>query len=377
MFKNIKILCVGDIMLEKGYEHPFKHVASTLRKADIVFGNLPTPLSEHDIPNPSKPEGYPVLKADPKAVYGLQYAGFNVLSLANNHIMDFGDKSLFDTMKILDKTGISYAGVGSNEAEARKPLIINQRDVRVALLAYSCSYPATRKNPGCAPIRQSIIKEDVRGAKSLADIVIVSLHHGIEYSDYPIPDHISLAHEIIDSGADLILGHHPHVLQGIEHYNGGTIVYSLGNFIHDMFDKAKKKEAFDNCALSKLGGMTFDPDDMRPSESIIFRCAFTKEGIIDTDAIPIRMNKGYQPVLLIEEDRKRLLERLECLSSDIHNKDMPLWQILTNVNSEENVKSLFKRDPYYIFKNFYKIRSSHLKLVANYVFGNIGRRIKS
>lgn len=364
---------VGEIMFEKGWEHPFRYVKSTLKEADIVFGNLPTPLTEHDIPNPSKPEGYPLLKADLSVVYGLKYARFNVLSLANNHIMDFGDKGLFDTTEMLDKAGINYTGVGSSETEARKPLIVNKNGVRVAILAYSCSYPATRNSPGCAPIRLPIIKEDVRGARTLADVVVVSLHHGIEYSDYPVPDHISLAHDIIDSGADLILGHHPHVLQGIECYNGGTIVYSLGNFIHDMIDKANKKEAFDNCALSKIGGVTFDPDDMRPSESIIFKCVFAREGIIDSDAIPVRMSESYQPVILFGEERKKLLSRLECLSSGIHNKEMPIWKILTNVNAKENVTSLFKRDPYYVLKNFYRIRGSHLKLFAGYALGGMKR----
>jgi len=358
---------VGRIMVKEGWEHPFKYVAETLREADIVFGNLPTPLSLHSQPNPSKPKGYPVLKADPEAVQGLVYAGFNVLSLANNHILDFGDKALFDTMEILKKAGINYVGAGRNEAEARSPLIIPFGDFRVAFLAYSCSYPAAKNRPGCAPIKLPIIRKDVEKTKKLANIVIVSLHHGLEYSDYPVPAHISLAHKIIDSGADLILGHHPHVLQGIERYNSGVIVYSLGNFVHDLTDPEAKREALENCALAKIGGIKFDPDDRRPNESIIFKCTLSKTGVSDISLIPIYINDLYQPTILEGREKEGVLHRIEELSLKLQDKDMPIWKILTKVDAEDNVKGLFLRDPWYIFKKFYRIRPEHIKLFMSYL----------
>ena len=372
---SVTLMAVGDVMLggkvgmtmlNDGWEHPFRHVASTFREADIVFGNLPTPLSYRNERNPGKPESH-LLKANPRAIQGLKYAGFNILSLANNHILDFGAEALFKTKKLLADDGIDYVGVGRNESEARKPIVVHHNGVDVAFLAYSCSYPATRNSPGCAPIRLSIIEEGVIKARALADVVVVSLHQGLEYSDYPVPAHISLTHKIIESGADLILGHHPHVLQGIEHYGRGIIVHSLGNFVHDTIHGKMKEEAIQNCALSKMGNIAFAPDDRRPSESIIFKCILGKNGVTNIDTIPIHINRNYQPEVLNGEAGELLLNRLELLSSKLHDRDMPIWDILTEVNAEENVTSLFKRDPLYILKKFHRIRGRHLKLFTGYL----------
>ncbi len=360
---------VGNIMQKMGWDRLFEQVAPILRSANLVFGNLPTPLSTHDQTNDAKTDGYPVLKASPEAIKSLVYGGFNILSLANNHIMDFGEKALFDTIKILNENNINYVGVGKNYDEARKPFIANCKGMKIAFLAYSCSYPATKTHPGCAPIRLSVIKDDVRKVKKNVDIVVVSLHHGLEYSDYPVPEHIKLAHKIIDCGTDLILAHHPHVLQGIESYNGGIIAYSLGNFVHDMTTSEERKKLFDNSALSKLGGVKFDPDDRRPVESIIFKCSLTKNGVKSIEPIPILINQNCQPTILKGEEGQSLLNRLDLISSKIKDKNMAIWHILTKVNAKENVESLFKRDPLYIIKKFHRIRYRHISLFFNYLFG--------
>jgi len=379
---TVTLMAVGDVMLggkigmtmlNDGWEYPFRYVASTFKEADIVFGNLPTPLSHHNERNPAKPESH-LLKADPRAIQGLKYARFNVLSLANNHALDFGSEALFETTELLANDGINYVGAGINESEARKPIVVHHNGVDVAFLAYSCSYPATRNGPGCAPIRLSIIEEDVIKARALADVVVVSLHQGLEYSDYPVPAHISLTHKIIESGADLILGHHPHVLQGIEHYDRGVIVHSLGNFVHDTIHGKMKEEAIQNCALSKMGNIAFAPDDRRPSESIIFKCILGKNGITDIDIIPIRINKSYQPEILNGEAGELLLSRLELLSSELDDRDMPIWDMLTEVNAKENVTSLFKRDPLYIFKKLHRIRGRHLRLLMEYLSSILSMR---
>jgi gamma-polyglutamate biosynthesis protein CapA len=361
---------VGNIMQEKGWNCLFEHVTPIFKSSDLIFGNLETPVSNHEIVNKTKVKGYPTLKASPESVQSLVEAGFNVLSLANNHTMDFGEKALFDTIEILGKNGINYIGAAKNESEARKSFIANCNDVRIAFLAYSCSYPASKNRPGCAPIRLSVIKNDVSKARKIADMVVVSLHHGLEYSDYPVPEHITLAHKIIDSGANLILGHHPHVLQGIEYYNSGVIAYSLGNFVHDMTNQEKRKEFFDKSALSKLGGIKFNLDDKRPVESIIFKCILTKTEIKSIDPIPILINQDCQPTILEGEEGQLLLNRLNLISSKIKDKDMPIWKILTKVNAKENVISLFKRDPLYVIKKIHKIRYKHISLFLNYLLSN-------
>lgn len=358
---------VGKVMLKEGWNYPFEHVASVFKEADIIFGNLAAPLTNRQETNPNKPKGYPVQKTDPRAIQGLKYAGFNVLSLANNHILDYGNDGLFDTIRLLGEASINYLGAGRNQAEARKPLVLDYNNLKVAFLAYCSSYPAAKTNPGNAPIRLPLIKRDLKAAREIADIAIVYLHHGLICSDYPVPSHISLCHEIIDSGANLILGDHPHVLQGIENYNEGVIVYSLGNFVIDLIDEGLRRELFESCSLSDIDEFDFNPDDERTRECMIFKCALSKEGVTEIDIIPVRINDNYQPAILQGIEKESLLARIDKLSSQIKDKSLPIWDVLEKVHAKENVTSFFKGNPWYLLKKLYKIRLGHLRLFISYL----------
>jgi len=124
-----------------------------------------------------------------------------------------------------------------NEKEARKPGIIEKNDVRLGFLGYckKGEYTATDSTSGAALFDEEIIKEDIRSIKNKVDFVVLSLHWGIELSEYPSPEQVEMAHRLVDAGAEVIIGHHPHVLQGIERYKRGLIFYSLGNFIFDNY----------------------------------------------------------------------------------------------------------------------------------------------
>jgi poly-gamma-glutamate capsule biosynthesis protein CapA/YwtB (metallophosphatase superfamily) len=238
----ITLVAVGDVLLARGIgeridrhglEWPFQHVTSILESADIAFCNLECPLTERG----AKVNKVFCFKADPGAVQCLSGAGFDIVSLANNHTLDCGRTGLVETMDVLDAAKIAYTGAGRDEAGAREPVILGRNGLRIAFLARNALLPESpryRTNaPSIALLDPDTIEDEVADAARQADVVIVSLHWGVEYREYPQPDQEELAHRIIDAGADLVLGHHPHATQPVEEYHGGLIAYSLGNFLFD------------------------------------------------------------------------------------------------------------------------------------------------
>lgn len=250
MQNKIVITAVGDIMLG---DFPMCNgfgVGSTIKKygskfifdkikdellGDIVFGNLEAVLSEKNknmfsINSMS-------LRGSPKSIDGLKYAGFNILSLANNHSLEHGYEALYDTMDLLNNNNIIPLGVGRKKEIARKPVVFNIKTKKIAFLCY-CLRPDKTAYRSIKNKRE--IFEDVKDCKRNVDYIILSLHWGDEFVQFPAPWQIDFAHKLIDNGVSIILGHHPHVLQGIEEYNGGIIAYSLGNFVFDMWHEDEK-----------------------------------------------------------------------------------------------------------------------------------------
>jgi poly-gamma-glutamate synthesis protein (capsule biosynthesis protein) len=214
-----------------GYDYPFAACRAELKKGKINVGNLEAPISRHGIEFTDKRFRF---RADPRSAAALQRAGFSVLTLANNHMMDFGTPALRETINYLDSFGILHTGAGETAAAAREPVIVRTTEGSVAFLAYSLTFPAefyaAAARPGTAPGYAGQVREDVVRAKAAADYVVVSFHWGSEGATLPHSYQIRAAHGAIDAGADVVLGHHPHVLQGIERYRKGIIFYSLGNF---------------------------------------------------------------------------------------------------------------------------------------------------
>jgi len=245
----IKIILAGDIMLDRGVEYmvetegngdfrfPFLKIADYFQETDIVLGNLEGIISDKG----SKVGSIYSFRAEPEAVEGLISAGLNVLSLANNHALDYGREALEDCLDRLSKAGIAYAGAGFTEKEAFSPFIKEINGVRIAFLAYTNLGPktwrATGENSGIAWISDNdldTIKQDIKLAKEKSDVLIVSLHSGEEYQKTPSRFQINFSKMAIEAGADLAVGHHPHVVQPSERYQNGWIFYSLGNFIFDQ-----------------------------------------------------------------------------------------------------------------------------------------------
>ncbi len=246
--RELSVLLMGDLllanavekrMIEKGYEYPYRRLRPEMEKYDIVFANLETSITDRGEPHPSKEWTF---RMGSETAAHIKTLPLHVVSLANNHMLDYGVVGMGDTLSFLRKTSLVYTGVGYNLSESRKPALISRNRQSLAFLAY-CERPpddfyATKTTPGIAPINVDYIREDIAHASfGNRRTVMVSLHWGIEIDRYPRPDQIITAHSIIDAGADVIIGHHPHVPQGVEIYKGRPIFYSLGNAVIGYYNK--------------------------------------------------------------------------------------------------------------------------------------------
>jgi poly-gamma-glutamate synthesis protein (capsule biosynthesis protein) len=238
---SIDIILVGDMVFDRGIEYminregngdfkfPFLNIADELNKADIVFGNLEGPISDKGM----KVGSIYSFRNDPKAIDGLAYAGINVISLANNHAFDYSREALEDCLTRLSAAGISYAGAGFSEKEAFSPIIKEVAGTKIGFLAYTNLGPktwrASGENPGIAWIDNELFdltEQQIRNTKQDLDILIVSLHAGEEYQKAPTQFQIDFNEMAVNAGADVVVNHHPHIVQ--------QSLYSVGNFIFDQ-----------------------------------------------------------------------------------------------------------------------------------------------
>ncbi len=209
-------------------------VRDLLTSADLTVANFENPA----------PDAFryhtqgTVFSADPKLIAGLKKAGFDVVSIGNNHIRDAGAKGILDTIKNLKKYGIKSTGAGANLAAARKPAVVETHGQKVAILGYDTIakyYAAGPSTAGSAQLSRSVVRADIKKARAAgADVVIVYPHWGTEYSPRPFAAQQALARAIIDAGADMVIGNHAHWVGAMEVYKGRPIWYALGNFVFDQ-----------------------------------------------------------------------------------------------------------------------------------------------
>ncbi len=236
---------VLDLMKRNGYDYPYREALAVLQAADITAGNLESAITTRG--TPAKDKKY-LFRGPPEALQGIKDAGFDFLSLANNHTFDYGWEGLSDTMDFLDDADLQHAGSGNDDREAFAPSYVESKGMTVAFVSLThvvpeVSWKAERNHPGLAetynPTRALAAIEE---AEQNSDLVVVLVHWGEERAEQPLKSQTSLAHSYIDAGADLIIGSHPHVLQGFEAYKGKWIAYSLGNFVFTTTDSSKTSE---------------------------------------------------------------------------------------------------------------------------------------
>ena len=224
------------------YTAAFAFMKDYLASADVTVGSLDGSLSDVGAPFACEPTFN--LLGPPESIEGYAAAGFDVITVATNHAKDCGSygfgcsDSIRDTLALLREAGIQPVGGGENLAEARQPIVIERNGVRFAFLAYddiaTIYYGATETIPGTAPLTEEYLREDIAVAKSMADIVTVLPHWGIEYTPHPSDRQVYLAQVALEAGAALVIGNHPHVVQGLEPGAGTFVAYALGNFVFDQ-----------------------------------------------------------------------------------------------------------------------------------------------
>ena len=236
--QKVRLMAVGDIQLGSGtatqinrYGSPwvFEKVLPIFRQADFIVGNLESPLSTHNEPAQKRW----VFRGDPKMARELRISGFNALSVANNHAFDHGQTALADTLKHLANAQLIAVGGGFGTEQPYKAKIVEINGIKIALIGAQNIgwYPVADSKAGIAMIDEKKLVGEIKEVRKSVDFIVIILHWGVEYTQTPTDKQRQLAHYLIDSGADLIFGHHPHIIQGIEHYKNGFIAYSLGNFV--------------------------------------------------------------------------------------------------------------------------------------------------
>jgi poly-gamma-glutamate capsule biosynthesis protein CapA/YwtB (metallophosphatase superfamily) len=288
------------------YDYGFRNVLTATHSKDLFLVNLECPFTDRGEKIPKNFN----FKARPELVASLLAGRVDVVSLANNHLMDYGAIGLLDTLATLDQAGIAHFGAGRNLAEARRPRIIEKNGIKTAFLGYfflgdkniepkeviaSDTTPGVAGHASDLEIMKSMMLEDIGIARTMADLVIPFFHWGREGQNKPEPYQIALAHAAIEAGAALVLGSHPHVLQGIEVYRERPIVYSLGNFV--------------------FGG-NWNP---RVKDSALFRATLSSAGFQSAEILPIKTDKfpelPIQPYLLEGTDAEAVLKNLATYSS--------------------------------------------------------------
>lgn len=253
----------------------FSEVRPMLSGSDLVFGNLEAVLSfsGHNPRSLASAQ----MRGDPTFAGALRRVGFDVISVANNHADQHGELAFAETVAHLESVGIKCCGLAGNAPWECQPSILTRSGMTVGVLAYSCRPRQYGKSAELYAVgTPEEIRTDVQRLRAEVDSVIVSLHWGEEFVSNPSAEEVDLGHSIIDAGAALVLGHHPHVIRPVERYGSGIIAYSLGNFITDMLWQPQLREG------------------------ILLRCKLSPEGVDEVHVAYTHINESCRPALMGE-----------------------------------------------------------------------------
>jgi len=283
----VSLVAVGDIMLGRGVGglirahspgYSFDLTGELTNQADVAFGNLESPITARGVP-----QGGITLRAAPEVTQGLRDAGFDIVSLANNHTDDYGALGLSDTMLHLDGEGIAYVGLSGEAGAGQEAVTLEVKGLRMAFLAYNHVDPrwvaSGDDDSGAAWLEPETAYADVRRAASVSDFVVVSLHWGAEY--VPVPDEFQqeVVRGMLEAGAGLIVGHHPHVVGAVAWEDEGFVAYSLGNYVFDQ------------------------PFSVETMQGLVLRCLIDRTGLKQVQLMPVEMEAAQPRVLSPPEAR--------------------------------------------------------------------------
>lgn len=267
MFNNISKLYGVDC----AFDYPFLNVRNVFANSDLAIVNLEGALTKSDKARPKKFN----FKGDPAYARCLNEGNIDIVNLANNHFMDYSEEGALETIDSLNFHKINYCGGGINENDSSFLKVINRKGINVGFLGFAQvgRYPpAGRLSAGTNPFDNDSF-DKIKNSKYNCDILVISCHWGIERKPFPENYQVSDARKMIDSGADIVFGHHPHIIQGIEEYNGGIIFYSLGNFIFGGNSFPSDRDSFIaqvECSKNKVELYNVVPVITHPS-SMVFQ----------------------------------------------------------------------------------------------------------
>ncbi|MGZ8550641.1 MAG: CapA family protein [Chitinophagaceae bacterium] len=356
--ERISIAAVGDISFQGRHadhpsSEPFRQVAHILRSHDLVIGNLECPLVVGGTHLPNKC----CLRGSPEWAGMLKESRFDVLSLANNHIMDYGPSGLNQTIDALDDAGILHVGAGGTIQEANAPLLMECAGDKIAILARSSvivrspSY-ASERQPGAAFLNEKELISNLRECKRAADIVILLMHWGVEEYVLPTPEQRTWSKKFAKAGADLVLGHHPHVLQGIERDGNSLVAYSLGNFLFDEFEwesmsgNGNHRKIYSGLSPENREGLILKIREEASDTEFSYEGIYTK--ISDDANIHVDINPP-----------KNLM--LECMSQDFFKTFYNQKWHLYSMKKEWDLRLRSTFSLHNILKNIRKLRPHHFR----------------
>ena len=350
------VVAVGDIILdEPDLERCFDLAAPAIRAADLAIGHVEVP---HTSRGAQQKTAVPAPPADPRHLAALPAAGFDVITLAANHAYDQGDPGVRDTIDTLVEHGIQPVGTGMSLDEARRPALVERAGLRFGVLSYNtvgpaeswagsakagCAYLRTmthyqqdHHSPGAPPTVYTFtpladveaLASDIGALRPRCDVLIVAFHKGIVHTPAVVLDYEKqISRAAIDAGADIVVGHHAHILRGIELYKGKPIYHGLGNFVcvtralnYDPSNDSPERRAW---ALRRRTMFGFEPDPEYPlypfhpdaKQTIIAKCVVDGRGQIEARYLPAYVNRQYQPEIVARDERgQQIFDYVERIS---------------------------------------------------------------
>ena len=293
----VELTVVGDLMLTRGVPdaaRALRPLSDRLRSADVTVGNLESTLSRDGTPH----QGGDSFGADPSVLEPLQRAGFDALSLANNHTGDYGDDALVETVRLLRRSPIEPFGAGADLAAASRAAVVARHGTTFGLLGFNAigeTPEAAARQPGAlsismpprtGPLDVAELRRVQRLVRDLArrvDVVVVVPHWGEQYTHAPWAVQRLVARRLVDAGADLVAGGHPHWVQGLDAYRGAVAAHSLGNYVFDM-DFATETQ-----------------------QGVLLETTFWGDRLVGVDLVPYRMGPGFAPAPAVPEEAADIL----------------------------------------------------------------------
>lgn len=321
------------------------------RAADLAIGNLESPLVEQGRPIPGKC----TLRGSPKWAPVLRGAGIRLVTLANNHTMDYGGEGLRSTIAALEKEGLRYVGAGLDATQASAPALLDVRGTRVAclgrtLVPVSAPVRAGRATPGVAFLDRDETMASLRRCREQADLVLLLVHWGLEEYRYPSPAQRRLARDLVEAGADVIVGHHPHVTQGIERIGSAVIVYSLGNFIFSDFEWEYQGED----GTPRQTRTVLSDENRR---GLMLEMARSANGSLDVRFQPTRMDPEHGVQLDAAPTRT---EEIAALSAALLTPSYRLWWYTYAMRREWALRIARTVSPTRLLTKWHRLRLRHL-----------------